>query len=68
MRVRSFPALGRVVSEIGLGCWQLGAEWGPVSDECAQSVLHTANLSGVTFLIPPMSTAVVVANSGSVSS
>ena len=49
MRVRSFPALGRVVSEIGLGCWQLGAEWGPVSDECAQSVLHTANLSGVTF-------------------
>jgi aryl-alcohol dehydrogenase-like predicted oxidoreductase len=38
------------VSEIGLGCWQLGADWGSVGTDDALAVLHAAVDSGVTFL------------------
>src|SRR5271166_316860 len=41
---------GRPVSVIGLGTWQLGADWGNVSDAAALEVLHAAVESGVTFL------------------
>jgi aryl-alcohol dehydrogenase-like predicted oxidoreductase len=41
---------GRPVSVIGLGTWQLGADWGNVTDNEALAVLHTAVESGVTFL------------------
>jgi aryl-alcohol dehydrogenase-like predicted oxidoreductase len=41
---------GRPVSVIGLGTWQLGADWGQVSDQDAMAVLHAAVESGVTFL------------------
>jgi len=41
---------GRPVSVIGLGTWQLGADWGNVSDNDALAVLHAAVESGVTFL------------------
>jgi aryl-alcohol dehydrogenase-like predicted oxidoreductase len=37
------------VSEVGLGTWQLGAEWGDVDDDTARSVLQAAYESGVTF-------------------
>ena len=38
------------VSEIGLGCWQLGgADWGTVDDERAFSILRQAMDSGITF-------------------
>ena len=38
------------VSEIGLGCWQLGgADWGFVDDERAFSILRQAIDSGITF-------------------
>jgi aryl-alcohol dehydrogenase-like predicted oxidoreductase len=40
---------GYRVSEIGLGCWQLGTEWGAVSDEVANAVLAAADESGVDF-------------------
>ena len=35
---------------VGLGCWQLGADWGAVSDEDAMAVLHAAVDAGVTLL------------------
>lgn len=35
---------------VGLGCWQLGADWGQVSEGDALGVLHAAVDSGVTFL------------------
>jgi len=38
------------VSEIGLGCWQLGGDWGPVSDDDAFATLRGAVGSGVSFL------------------
>ena len=37
------------VSEIGLGTWQLGADWGNIDDVMAEKVLRTAVESGVTF-------------------
>jgi aryl-alcohol dehydrogenase-like predicted oxidoreductase len=41
---------GREVSVVGLGCWQLGADWGRVDEADALAVLHAAVDSGVTFL------------------
>jgi aryl-alcohol dehydrogenase-like predicted oxidoreductase len=44
--------LGRTeqpVSVIGLGTWQLGGDWGEVSDRDALSVLEAAVESGITF-------------------
>jgi aryl-alcohol dehydrogenase-like predicted oxidoreductase len=41
---------GRDVAVVGLGCWQLGADWGQVDDADALAVLHAAVDSGVTFL------------------
>ena len=40
---------GRTVSAIGLGTWQLGADWGDVSESDAFAVLDTAADAGVTF-------------------
>jgi aryl-alcohol dehydrogenase-like predicted oxidoreductase len=40
---------GRLVSVVGLGTWQLGADWGEVSEEDSQTVLDAALESGVTF-------------------
>ena len=37
------------VSEIGLGTWQLGADWGNVDDLTAERVLATAVENGVNF-------------------
>jgi aryl-alcohol dehydrogenase-like predicted oxidoreductase len=41
---------GRAVSVIGLGTWQLGADWGEVDDKDALAVLDAAAAAGVTFL------------------
>jgi aryl-alcohol dehydrogenase-like predicted oxidoreductase len=41
---------GRPVSVVGLGCWQLGADWGEVSEDDAMAVLHAAVDAGVTLL------------------
>ncbi len=50
MKKRTFDGTGKEVSEIGLGCWQLGgAEWGDVPDEKALAILGAAVNSGVTF-------------------
>jgi aryl-alcohol dehydrogenase-like predicted oxidoreductase len=41
---------GRAVSVVGLGTWQLGADWGEVADADALAVLDAAAQAGVTFL------------------
>lgn len=41
---------GRDVSVVGLGCWQLGADWGEVGEEQAMAILDAAVDAGVTFL------------------
>jgi aryl-alcohol dehydrogenase-like predicted oxidoreductase len=40
---------GRHVSTIGLGTWQLGADWGDVTVEAARQVLEASAEAGVTF-------------------
>ncbi|MGC3860895.1 aldo/keto reductase [Micromonospora chersina] len=50
MEQRSFDRLGRHVGIIGLGAWQLGADWGEVSESAALDILSAAVDSGVTFL------------------
>ncbi|WP_125776942.1 aldo/keto reductase [Antribacter gilvus] len=40
---------GRLVPVVGLGTWQLGADWGEVSEADARAVLDAALESGVTF-------------------
>lgn len=49
MRSSTIPRLGRDVSVIGLGCWQLGADWGDVADDTAAAILDAAHDAGVTF-------------------
>ncbi|MFC0528453.1 aldo/keto reductase [Phytohabitans kaempferiae] len=50
MEKRSFGRLGRDAGVIGLGAWQLGADWGEVSEEAAFATLAAAVDAGVTFL------------------
>jgi aryl-alcohol dehydrogenase-like predicted oxidoreductase len=47
---RTLGRTGRDVSVVGLGCWQLGADWGHVDDQAALAVLNAAVDSGVTLL------------------
>jgi aryl-alcohol dehydrogenase-like predicted oxidoreductase len=49
MEQRVLGRTGRPVSVIGLGTWQLGADWGDVSEADAMEVLRAAVESGVTF-------------------
>ncbi|HWG60249.1 MAG TPA: aldo/keto reductase [Streptosporangiaceae bacterium] len=49
MEERILGRTGRPVSVIGLGTWQLGADWGEVADEDALAVLESAVESGITF-------------------
>ncbi|WP_449386385.1 aldo/keto reductase [Cellulomonas soli] len=50
MQTRVLGRTGRAVSVIGLGCWQLGADWGEVGEDSALAVLRAATDAGVTFL------------------
>ena len=49
MKYRKFGSLDWDVSEIGLGCWQIGADWGNVSEEKANEVLKSSFENGVNF-------------------
>ncbi|HEY7224746.1 MAG TPA: aldo/keto reductase [Micromonosporaceae bacterium] len=48
MRQRTLGRTGRRVGEVGLGAWQLGADWGSVGDPLG--VIAAAVDSGVTFI------------------
>jgi aryl-alcohol dehydrogenase-like predicted oxidoreductase len=49
MEQRILGRTGREVSVIGLGTWQLGADWGEVSSDEALAVLEASVSAGVTF-------------------
>ena len=49
MEERTIERLGRSVSVVGLGTWQLGADWGSVSPDHARATLQAAVDQGVTF-------------------
>jgi aryl-alcohol dehydrogenase-like predicted oxidoreductase len=49
MEKRTLGRTGRDVSVVGLGTWQLGADWGEVSEDDALAVLQASVDAGVTF-------------------
>jgi aryl-alcohol dehydrogenase-like predicted oxidoreductase len=49
MEQRTLGRTGRAVSVVGLGTWQLGADWGDVSEADARAVLEAAADGGITF-------------------
>jgi aryl-alcohol dehydrogenase-like predicted oxidoreductase len=50
MEPRILGRTGRSVGVVGLGAWQLGADWGEVSESDALAVLHAAADAGVTLI------------------
>ncbi|KRA38824.1 MULTISPECIES: aldo/keto reductase [unclassified Nocardioides] len=49
MEQRNLGRIGRDTSVVGLGTWQLGADWGDVSEDEARAVLEESAAAGVTF-------------------
>ncbi len=49
MNYRKFNHLDFACSEVGLGCWQLGADWGNLSDKDAYDILAGAVNCGINF-------------------
>src|SRR2546423_5479386 len=49
METRRIERLGRAVSVVGLGTWQLGADWGSVSADDALATLESGVAEGITF-------------------
>lgn len=50
MEQRILGRTGREVGVIGLGAWQLGADWGLVEEKDALATLHAALETGVNFI------------------
>ena len=38
-----------LVSEVGLGCWQLGGDFGPIDNQRVDAVLEAADATGISF-------------------
>jgi aryl-alcohol dehydrogenase-like predicted oxidoreductase len=49
LKTRILGKSGVEVSEVGLGCWQLGGEFGPLGDDRAQAILRAAYEQGICF-------------------
>ncbi len=50
MEERILGRTGTAVSVVGLGTWQLGADWGDVAEKDAMAVLDAAATAGITLL------------------
>ena len=49
MKTRTLGKSGYQVSEMGIGCWQLGGDFGPIETERATEVLVAADEAGINF-------------------
>ncbi len=49
MHSRTFGKTGIPVSEVGLGTWQLGGDWGAVDEASAMAILTEASERGISF-------------------
>lgn len=49
MKHRTLGKTGYKVSEIGLGCWQLGGDFGPVSDAQSEQIINEAIKYDINF-------------------
>src|SRR3954452_9969224 len=50
MQERILGRTGAPVGVVGLGAWQLGADWGEVDEDQALATLTAAHEAGVTFI------------------
>ncbi|WJX99650.1 aldo/keto reductase [Curtobacterium sp. 458] len=48
MQSRTLGRTGRAVSPVGLGTWQFGGDWGPVSEQDANAVMDASVEAGVS--------------------
>ena len=49
MNTRTIGDTDLVISEMGLGCWQFGGDFGPMEKQTAVDILETSEREGVTF-------------------
>lgn len=49
MKTRQLGAAGFEVSEVGLGCWQFGGDFGPMRESTALEIMAEAAGQGITF-------------------
>ncbi|QJR82829.1 aldo/keto reductase [Alteromonas pelagimontana] len=49
MSTRQLGSSKLQVSEVGLGCWQLGGDFGPINEDTATEILEQAVQEGITF-------------------
>lgn len=48
MKIRKLGKTGMDVSEIGMGCWQFGGDFGPTEDSTSIATMKAASTAGVT--------------------
>lgn len=49
MQTRQLGKSDLTLSEIGLGCWQLGGDFGPITADTVAEIIDTALAEGITF-------------------
>lgn len=49
MKRRTLGKTGLEVSEIGLGCWQFGGDFGPTEDQTSMDTMEEASRAGINF-------------------
>lgn len=49
MKTRTLGKTGLELSEVGLGCWQFGGDFGPTKDETSKETMTAAVNNGVSF-------------------
>jgi aryl-alcohol dehydrogenase-like predicted oxidoreductase len=49
MQMRRLGKSGPLVSEVGLGCWQFGGDFGEMSEETAREIMEASARGGVDF-------------------
>ena len=50
MHYRTFGRERIEISEVGLGCWQIGGNWAEVEESTAREILRTALDRGINLL------------------
>lgn len=49
MKLRTLGKSGYQVSEMGIGCWQMGNDFGPMEEERATAIMQEADKQGINF-------------------
>ncbi|HEU0197548.1 MAG TPA: aldo/keto reductase [Nevskiaceae bacterium] len=49
MKTRTLGNTGFAVSEVGLGCWQFGGDFGPIDEATVDGIIDTAQQAGINF-------------------